>query len=69
MLSGLSLSPVTWIYLLTIISRICPGRLLAEDTLWIAIVSIIYLFDLTMPTDEKGNPIRPEIKYGSALVR
>ncbi|KAG9308363.1 cytochrome P450 [Chiua virens] len=48
--------------------RICPGRYLGEESLWIAIATIIYLFDLSLPTDENGTPIPPEIKYESPFI-
>ncbi|KAG1850693.1 cytochrome P450 [Suillus subluteus] len=48
--------------------RICPGRHLAESSLWVTIAMILYLFDLTIPLDEKGEPIRPDLTYISALI-
>ncbi|KAF8145740.1 cytochrome P450 [Mycena galopus ATCC 62051] len=48
--------------------RICPGRHMAIDSIWIAAVSILAMFDITKEIGEDGRPIEPSYKYeGGAL--
>jgi len=37
--------------------RICPGKPLAEATVWLAIASILSVFNITYAVDEHGNKI------------
>ncbi|KNZ80387.1 O-methylsterigmatocystin oxidoreductase [Termitomyces sp. J132] len=48
--------------------RVCPGRHMALSAIWIAIASILTVFDITKARDEKGNIIEPSHEYTSALV-
>lgn len=48
--------------------RICPGRYMAFSAVWIAIASLIYVFDFEKAVDEDGNIIEPSHEYISALV-
>lgn len=41
--------------------RICPGKLLAEDSLYITIARILWGFDITKAWGESGEPITPNI--------
>ncbi|KAJ7810955.1 cytochrome P450 [Mycena olivaceomarginata] len=48
--------------------RICPGRHMATESIWIAVVSILAMFDITKEIGEDGRPIEPSYKYeGGAL--
>ncbi|KAM5536785.1 hypothetical protein V8D89_009503 [Ganoderma adspersum] len=38
-------------------SRICPGRHFAEAGLFIIVASVLHVFDITPPLDERGRPI------------
>ncbi|KAF8642415.1 hypothetical protein AX16_009680 [Volvariella volvacea WC 439] len=49
--------------------RACPGRWFAFDSLWIAVASILSVFDVLKAVDEEGNTIEPQIQYSSALLR
>ncbi|KAJ7241848.1 cytochrome P450 [Mycena rebaudengoi] len=40
--------------------RICPGRVMARNTLWITIASILAVFDITDPVDAAGKPLTVE---------
>lgn len=56
-------------YLMVInIRRICPGRFMAYNAVWIAIASILATFDITKAIDENGHVIEPSHEYMSALV-
>ena len=39
--------------------RICPGRYMARDAVWIAIASILATFEIRKALDEKGNDVEP----------
>ena len=41
---------------------------MAFSAIWIAIASLISVFDIEKATDENGNIIEPARKYWSALV-
>ncbi|KAJ4490644.1 cytochrome P450 [Lentinula aciculospora] len=43
--------------------RICPGRFMAFSSLWIAVASMLAVFDITKPIDEDGNVIEPTYEY------
>ena len=47
--------------------RICPGRAMADATLFITIASILHVFDILPALDSAGNRIRPQIDLTSAL--
>lgn len=48
--------------------RICPGRLLGENTVWIAVARILATFELSKPIDENGKPVDPDLTWVSALI-
>ncbi len=48
--------------------RICPGRYFAEDSLWLAIASLLHVFAITNPDGRGGNGVK-EIRWSSGLVR
>ena len=50
-------------------TRICPGRFFAEDSLWIAITSILHVFRISKSQDAEGRDIVPDVQWGSGLVR
>ncbi|KAL4259703.1 cytochrome P450 family protein [Pleurotus pulmonarius] len=49
--------------------RICPGRFFATDSLWLAVASILAVFDIAKATDEAGEVIQPDIQWSSAVTR
>ncbi|KAJ3533643.1 hypothetical protein NMY22_g7252 [Coprinellus aureogranulatus] len=48
--------------------RACPGRHVAMSILYIAISSILSVFDLSKAKDEDGNPITPSGEFVSSLA-
>ncbi|KAK7035796.1 cytochrome P450 [Favolaschia claudopus] len=48
--------------------RICPGRHMARDNVWIAVARILACFDITKPIDENGQIIEPKYDYFAGLV-
>ncbi|KAH9901131.1 cytochrome P450 [Cubamyces lactineus] len=43
--------------------RICPGRYMALDSMWIAIASVLALFEIKKAVDEDGQEITPDGEY------
>ncbi|KAL7925639.1 cytochrome P450 [Trichoderma austrokoningii] len=48
--------------------RICPGRYISNDNLFITIARLLATFNITKKTDEEGRLIVPKIKYSPGLV-
>lgn len=49
--------------------RICPGRLLAEASIFIAVANILAAFDILPPLDENGTPKVLPLSFTSGLIR
>ena len=49
--------------------RICPGKDIAENTMWICIASIFYAFKITPELDKDGNPLPVDLEYEEFSVR
>ena len=47
---------------------VCPGRFMAFSAVWLAIASIVYVFDIEKAKDEDGNEIEPLEECISTLV-
>jgi len=48
--------------------RICPGRHMATDSLWISVVSILATFDITKVIGDDGKIIEPTYEYFPGAV-
>ncbi|KAK0475841.1 cytochrome P450 [Armillaria novae-zelandiae] len=48
--------------------RLCPGRYLAEDNLWLAMASMLALFNFRMASGANGQPISPAIEFTSGVM-
>ncbi|TFK57181.1 cytochrome P450 [Heliocybe sulcata] len=48
--------------------RMCPGRWLALDQLWISVACVLAVFDISKATDEDGRPIEPDTEYTSSQL-
>ncbi|KAI0932004.1 hypothetical protein AcV5_004645 [Taiwanofungus camphoratus] len=48
--------------------RVCPGRWLAIDSIWIAVASVAAVFNISKALDEKGRPIEPDVQYTSTML-
>ncbi|KAJ7584750.1 cytochrome P450 [Mycena floridula] len=48
--------------------RICPGRHMAYSSVWIAIASLLSVFEISKATDGDGNPVEPSYEYVSSLA-
>ncbi|KZP19018.1 cytochrome P450 [Athelia psychrophila] len=49
--------------------RICPGRQVAQGTIWLNIACILACFTIGNPVDEHGNVYEPSVAYLSSIVR
>ncbi|CAG2011706.1 unnamed protein product [Fusarium graminearum] len=43
--------------------RICPGRLLADESIFIVIARVVAAFDIEKDVDEQGNTIEPKVEF------
>ncbi|KAG2004361.1 cytochrome P450 [Coprinopsis cinerea AmutBmut pab1-1] len=48
--------------------RVCPGRFMAEQQLFITMATILNLFDISPGLDENGRPIPVEPKFSSGMI-
>ncbi|GJE87615.1 cytochrome P450 [Phanerochaete sordida] len=48
--------------------RMCPGRALAFETIWITIVTTLAVFNISKAKDEHGNIIEPDIQFTPTLL-
>lgn len=48
--------------------RVCPGRAIADASVWLGIVSILSRFEISKAVDEKGREIVPEVEYTPGLI-
>ncbi|KAI0348407.1 cytochrome P450 [Trametopsis cervina] len=48
--------------------RICPGRYMAYDSIWITVASLLAVFNFTKAKDAKGNEITPSGEYNMGFL-
>jgi cytochrome P450 len=48
--------------------RICPGRKLADATVWISIVKFAFALQITKPIDKDGKLVEPEVVQSSGII-
>ena len=49
--------------------RICPGRDLALQTIYLVVACVLSVFNIEPALDEDGNPRMPKIEFDGAVVR
>ncbi|KAJ7631006.1 cytochrome P450 [Roridomyces roridus] len=49
--------------------RFCPGRILAFDTIWIAVASILVVYDISKSRDETGALKEPAVEFTPHMLR
>ncbi|KAG6826833.1 hypothetical protein H0H92_014251, partial [Tricholoma furcatifolium] len=49
-------------------TRICPGRYLADSSLWIAVVNVLSTLHISKTIGEDGSEITPEEVFTSAVT-
>lgn len=56
-----SLNPPNAFLTLSVLNyRICPGRHFANEALYITVASVLHVFNIDPPLDDKGQPMRVE---------
>ncbi|KAI0036607.1 cytochrome P450 monooxygenase [Vararia minispora EC-137] len=48
--------------------RVCPGRHMAIDTIWITIATILAVYEIRKALDKDGKPIEPDTEYVSSFL-
>lgn len=48
--------------------RICPGRFMALETMWLTIAKTLAVFEIAKAKDENGVPITPEEDYFESFL-
>lgn len=48
--------------------RICPGRFIAEQSLYAAVVAVLATCDISAPVDSAGNPAYPQESFTTGMV-
>ncbi len=48
--------------------RICPGRFLLRESMWIAVAMILSTLTISKAVDEAGHEITPEESYTPGLI-
>ncbi|EKM55769.1 uncharacterized protein PHACADRAFT_195821 [Phanerochaete carnosa HHB-10118-sp] len=48
--------------------RVCPGRHLADNMVWIGIVRILAVFDIGKAKDADGNVVEPQIEFTTSIT-
>ncbi|KAF4572823.1 hypothetical protein EYR36_007333 [Pleurotus pulmonarius] len=49
--------------------RMCPGRWLAFQSIWIAVASVLAVYDILLPLDEQGKEIKLAEEYSTGLLK
>lgn len=49
--------------------RLCPGKEMAEGSIFISIATILATFTATKPRDKQGREFAPEIRWSPAFIR
>lgn len=49
--------------------RICPGRFIALDMVWLTVASILSVYDISEPLNKDGSVIQLKPEYTSGLIR
>lgn len=48
--------------------RICPGRFVAYESMWMAIATMLATLDITKCRDENGIEITPQEEYSTGFM-
>jgi hypothetical protein len=46
----------------------CAGKIMALDTIWIAIASVLSVYNITKAIDDNGNVITPQVKLKPGTI-
>ena len=48
--------------------RMCPGRHLAYESLWLSMASVLAVFDISKAVDDFGKPVTPSGEFTETFV-
>ncbi|KAF9219295.1 cytochrome P450 [Gyrodon lividus] len=48
--------------------RICPGRFMADATIWISVACILTVFNIRPGKDENGEPVKVKAEFQSGMI-
>ncbi|KAI5920501.1 cytochrome P450 [Camillea tinctor] len=48
--------------------RICPGKLLADSSVWLTVARSLAVFDISKGIDESGREIEPDVRFSGGLI-
>lgn len=48
--------------------RVCPGRYLADSSLFLNLAYLVAVFDISKAIDKQGNPIEPKLDFESGII-
>lgn len=48
--------------------RICPGRFMAYESIWIAMASVLAMFNIDRAVDKDGQPVTPGEDYRCTFI-
>lgn len=48
--------------------RRCPGRLLADSSVWLTIAKTLAAFDIRQEKDAEGKEVQPEVRFSAGVV-
>ena len=51
------------------INSLCPGRHLADSSVWIAVASLLAAFDISPVKAANGTPIMPKEEFSSGITK
>ena len=49
--------------------RLCPGRWIAIETIWLTVATVLFAFDISKARDESGKILEPDTQYTPAMLR
>lgn len=48
--------------------RVCPGRYLADSSLFLNLAYLVAVFDISKATDEQGNVMEPKLDFEAGII-
>lgn len=48
--------------------RACPGKVLADASVWLTVARSLAVFDISKPRDDAGNEIKPAVSFSPGIL-
>lgn len=65
---GSSSAPDPYSYVFGFGRRICPGKMLADASVWLTVARSLAVFDISKFRDDAGNEIEPTVKFSAGIL-